>query len=116
MVMSAGTLIGDPVRNRAGEDLGKVEEIMLDCDSNRIAYAVLSFGGFLGMGEKLFAIPWPALEVDTVNHALILDRAKDRLENAPGFDKDNWLDMADYRWGKTVHEHYGQRPYWVAAQ
>lgn len=67
------------------------------------------------MGDKLFAIPWAALELDTVNECFILDVDKKRLENAPGFEKDSWPDMADYRWGKTVHEHYGQRPYWAAA-
>ena len=62
-VMDAATLIGDNVVNSSGEDLGKIEAIMLDVTSGRIAYAVLSFGGFLGMGTKLFAIPWPALEI-----------------------------------------------------
>src|SRR2546426_6110910 len=63
-VLSASTLAGDSVRNAAGEDLGKIDEIMIDIPSGRVAYAVLSFGGFLGMGDKLFAIPWDALKVD----------------------------------------------------
>ncbi len=64
-VLSASTLTGDRVRNAAGEDLGKVEEIMLDVPGGRIAYAVLSFGGMLGIGDKLFAVPWSALRLDT---------------------------------------------------
>lgn len=111
-VLSADTLEGDKVVNRQGEDLGKVEAIMLDTDSGRIAYAVLSFGGFLGMGEKLFAIPWGALKVDTVNEQVVLDVDKQRLENAPGFDKSNWPQMADRKWATTIHSHYGTRPYW----
>ena len=112
-VLSASTLTGDSVVNRQGEDLGKIEDIMLEAGSGRVAYAVLSFGGFLGMGDKLFAIPWGALEVDTVNERFILDTPKDRLESAPGFDKDAWPDMADRSWGESIYTHYGQRPYWL---
>ncbi len=111
-VMSAGTLTGDRVRNAAGEDLGKIEEIMLDLLSGRIAYAVLSFGGFLGIGDKLFAVPWDQLQVDEENHEFVLNVDKERLENAPGFDKDNWPDMADPDWGTQVYSHYGSKPYW----
>lgn len=63
-MLSASTLSGDTVRNAAGDDLGSVKEIMVDIPSGRVAYAVLSFGGFLGMGDKLFAVPWSALTVD----------------------------------------------------
>ena len=106
-VMSAGTLAGDRVRNSAGEDLGKLEEIMLDVPTGRVAYAVLSFGGFLGMGNKLFAIPWQALELNERDKEFILNVDKQRLENAPGFDKDNWPDMADPAFGKKIDDYYG---------
>jgi hypothetical protein len=76
-----------------------------------VAYAVLSFGGFLGMGEKLFAVPWSALTLDTVNKRFVLDASKERLESAPGFDKDHWPDMADTTWAKEVHDYYGVTPY-----
>lgn len=112
-VLSAGTLAGDSVRNRAGDGLGKIEEIMLDLESGRVAYAVLSFGGFLGIGDKLFAVPWEALELNTAEHEFILDVDKQTLQNAPGFDKDNWPDMADLTWAAQVHAHYGQDPYWT---
>jgi len=111
-VLSASTLAGNAVRNTAGEDLGKMEEIMIDIDSGRVAYAVLSFGGFLGMGNKLFAVPWNALRVDTGEHQFILNVDKQVLEKAPGFDKDNWPDMADVNWGTQIHSHYGYQPYW----
>jgi sporulation protein YlmC with PRC-barrel domain len=110
--LSASTVIGDSVRNGAGEDLGTIKEIMLDIDSGRIAYAVLSFGGFLGLGDKLFAVPWNALRLDSVNHAFVLDVAKRTLENAEGFDKDNWPDMAEPSWGRRIHRYYGTQPYW----
>jgi len=111
-VLSASTLIGDSVHNNAGEKLGKVEELMMDLEQGRVAYAVLSFGGFLGMGNKLFAIPWDAFTLDTDEHSFILNVPKDRLESAPGFDKDDWPDFADRKWGQTIHSYYGTRPYW----
>jgi hypothetical protein len=110
--MDADTLIGDSVVNAAGEDLGEVKAIMLDVESGRIAYAVLSFGGFLGMGNKLFAIPWSALTLDAGEKRFVLDIAKERLNNAPGFDKDHWPSMVDASWATKLHEFYGVRPYW----
>ncbi len=101
-VMSASTLIGDKVVNEADEDLGKIEEIMLHVPSGRIAYAVLSFGGFLGMGDKLFAIPWEALKLDEDRKCFVLGIDKGKLKNAPGFDKDHWPDMADPTWGNQI--------------
>src|SRR5579885_3668021 len=111
-VLSASTLTGDRVRNTAGEDLGKIEEIMIDLESGAVAYAVVSFGGFLGMGDKLFAVPWSALELNADEHEFILDVDKQTLENAPGFDKDNWPDFADTTFGAAVHSHYSEVPYW----
>src|SRR6188768_1659113 len=94
-VLSSSSICSDHVKNTAGEDLGKIEDLMVDLDSGRIAYAVLSFGGFLKMGNKLFAIPWQALTADTINKVFVLNVDKSVLENALGFDKDNWPDMAD---------------------
>jgi sporulation protein YlmC with PRC-barrel domain len=111
-VMDAATLIGDDVVNDSGEDLGKIEAIMLDVSGGRIAYAVLSFGGFLGMGDKLFAIPWSALTLDTDNKCFILSVDKERLDTAPGFDKDHWPAMADPTWASDLHRYYDARPYW----
>lgn len=112
LIISAGTLMGNRVHNAAGEDLGKIEEIMIDVNGGRIAYAVLSFGGFLGIGDKLFAVPWDALVLELTGQRFILDVDKQVLENAPGFDKDNWPDMADASWHSEIHTHYGRTPYW----
>jgi sporulation protein YlmC with PRC-barrel domain len=112
LVLSASSLKGDKVVNRQGEDLGKIEELMVDLDRGRIAYAVLSFGGFLGMGDKLFAIPWQAFSVDTAQKRLILNAKKELLEKATGFDKSNWPNMADPAWGSTLYKYYGYKPYW----
>lgn len=109
--MGANTLDGNDVYNKQDEDLGDVKEIMIDVPTGRVAYAVLSFGGFLGMGEKLFAVPWSALKLDTVNKRFVLDVSKERLKEAPGFDKDAWPDMADPTWVKGIHSYYGVTPY-----
>jgi sporulation protein YlmC with PRC-barrel domain len=111
-VLSASTLTGDRVRNSAGEDLGKVEQIMIDIPSGRVAYAVVSFGGFLGIGDKLFAVPWNALRIDEGEHEFVLNIDRKTLENAPGFNKDSWPDMADPTFGVAIHQHYGSTPYW----
>ncbi len=106
-LLSAGTLKGTNVVNLAGENVGSLEEIMLHLDTGDVAYAVLSFGGFLGMGDKLFALPWQALTVDTVKERITVDIDKQRLENAPGFDKNAWPESADSAWLERVHTHYG---------
>ena len=114
-VLSATTITGDKVINTAGDQLGTIKELMIDLDGGLIAYAVLSFGGILGMGDKLFAIPWEAFTIDTDNHTFILNVDKEVLENAPGFDKDNWPDNAKYEagWLLGVYEYYGYSPYWM---
>jgi len=111
-LMGANTLIGNDVYNHKDEDLGDIKEIMLDMRNGTVAYAVLSFGGFLGVGEKLFAVPWNALTLDTVNERFILNVEKTRLESAPGFDKSDWPDMADPIWANEVHTYYGTEPYY----
>jgi sporulation protein YlmC with PRC-barrel domain len=111
-VMTASTLEGDDIVNRQGDKLGELEEIMLDVTSGRIAYAVLSTGGFLGLGDKLFAIPWSALTMDPENKCFILDVDKERLKQAPGFDKDHWPTMADQTWARQIHSYYRAQPYW----
>lgn len=111
-VMNASTLTGDHVVNAAGEHLGRIEAIMLDVRWGRIAYAVLSFGGFLGLHGKLFAIPWSALKLDAIQKRFVLDVDKNRLEQAPGFDKAHWPSMADPAWAAEVHAHYEAAPYW----
>ena len=106
-IMGADTLIGDGVVNAAEENLGDIKEIMLDMHTGQVAYAVLSFGGFLGIGEKLFAVPWSALHLDTVNERFVLNVDKARLKNAPGFDPGAWPDMSDVTWAKQIHTFYG---------
>src|SRR5688500_16920863 len=111
-ILAATTLLDDDVINPAGEKLGYIKEIMLDTETGRVAYAVLSFGGFLGLGDKLFAIPWGAMRLHPTDHAFVLNVSKETLKNAPGFDKDHWPDFADRAWGATIHDYYKISPYW----
>lgn len=106
-LMGANTLIGNNVINQKQEALGEIKEIMLDMRTGKVAYAVMSFGGFLGMGDKLFAVPWTALTLDTGNHGFVLNVEKEHLTNAPGFDQDAWPDMTDATWVGHLNDYYG---------
>lgn len=110
-LMGADTLIGNDVANMDNESIGDIKEIMLDVASGNIEYAVLSFGSFLGFGEKLFAVPWAALKLDTENKRFLLNIDKERLKQAPGFDKDKWPDLADTTLANDLHSYYGTKPY-----
>ena len=111
-LMSSSSLENADVKNREGEDLGNIKDFMIDCDSGNVVYAVLSYGGVLGMTDKLFAVPMPALQLDTGEKCFRLDISKEELENAPGFDKSDWPDMADPRWGTDIHRFYKAQPNW----
>jgi sporulation protein YlmC with PRC-barrel domain len=111
LFLTAKTINNDKVINTAGEHLGKIEDLMLDLQGGRVAYAALSFGGFLGLGEKLFAIPWDALQLKLHEHSILLDFPKDVLEKAEGFDKDNWP-VTNREWLATMYSYYGYQPYW----
>ena len=110
-LMGADTLIGTNVFIHEGLNLGDIKEIMLDMRTGGVSYAVLEFGGFLGLGAKLFAVPWSALTLDTVYKRFIVNMTKVQLEKAPGFDKDDWPDMADPMWEQGIHDFYGTKPY-----
>lgn len=106
-IMAADSLTGEKVVNQAGDHLGEITHIMLDISQGAIAYAVLSFGGLLGIHDKLFAVPWHSLALDVTNKWFVLNLDKDRLRNAPGFDKNHWPSMADPTWAKEVSAYYG---------
>lgn len=106
-LLSATSLMSDDVYNQKDEKLGDIKEFMLDVPSGKVCYAVLAFGGFLGMGEKLFAVPWSALTLDTTKKRFVLNVETESLANAPGFDKDYWPNMADATWAQTIHTYYG---------
>lgn len=104
--LSASTLTGDTVKNHKDESIGDLKDIMVDTTNGKIAYAVLSFGGVLGMGEKLFAVPWEALKIDGDNKQLLLNVDKEQLKDAPGFDKDHWPNFADPAFSDRMRAYY----------
>ncbi|MEO6550648.1 MAG: PRC-barrel domain-containing protein [Ferruginibacter sp.] len=102
-VLTATSIIGDKVHNRKGEHLGQIKEIMINVQEGSIEYFIIEFGGFLGIGEKLFAIPFKLLEVDPENQAFIFDQKRETLENAPGFDKEHWPETNIHYYDADAH-------------
>ena len=115
--ITTGTLIaaqkvkGTTVFNLAGETLGTVDDILIDKVSGRAIYAVMSFGGFLGMGEKYHPLPWPNLKYDDQKGGYVVNLAKERLRDAPTYDG-----SSDFKWtsdyGRTVDSYYEAPSYW----
>lgn len=110
--VKASSIIGTNVVNAKNDKLGDIKEVVIDPRSGRVAYAVVSFGGFLGMCEKLFAVPFSAFSFNGAKTQYLLDIDKKRLESAPGFDPDHWPTMADEKWNRDVYKFYGRAPYW----
>jgi hypothetical protein len=111
-LISSEKVAGTSVENTKGDSLGKIEEIMIDKVSGRVGYAVLNYGSFLGMGGKLFALPWDILKYDTKRDAYIIGIPEERLKAAPSFDDGSWPDMGDPTWGKGIHDYYGSAANW----
>ena len=108
-ILSASTISGTNVKNKKRENIGKIQDLMIDLETGDVVYAVLSFGGFLGIGDKYFAVPVEALNftIKDSNREIMLDISKERLENAPGFDKDHWPMEASPDFIQSVYDHYG---------
>jgi sporulation protein YlmC with PRC-barrel domain len=109
----ASKIIGETVVNRQSENMGKILDLVIDAKNNRVTYAVLDFGGFLGIGNKLFAIPWGAFEFSGIENKLIINVDKEKLTNAPGFDEnEEWPDFSDTLWGECIYNYYDFTPPW----
>jgi sporulation protein YlmC with PRC-barrel domain len=108
-LMTASALCGNKVVNLQDETLGQIEEIVIDVPRGRIAYAAMGSGGFLGLGERLFALPWSVLRWDAGRQCFFMDARKALFENAPGFDKDHWPTQPQL---DPMHRCYGAPPYW----
>lgn len=106
-IVNADNVIGVSVKNLQNEDLGQVEAIMIDKISGQVAYVVLSYGGFLGMGDKLFALPWGVFSYDKMDECFKISLNEEKLKNSPGFDKDNWPDMSSDAWTSSINKYYG---------
>lgn len=110
--MKASSMIGTNVVNLKHESLGDIKEMVIDPQTGKVAYAVVSFGGFFGLGEKLFAIPFSAFAYDASEKAYVLDVSKELLKAAPGFDADHWPSMSDEQWNRDLFNYYKRSPYW----
>jgi hypothetical protein len=112
-LIAADKVEGTPVKNSRGDSLGSIERVMLDKQSGKVAYAIMSFGGFLGIGESRHPLPWSVLHYDTSLDAYRVDIDKEKLKGAPTFMPDDEVDWADETWARGVHDYYGVRPYWT---
>ena len=106
---------GTAVYNRAGERLGSVQNVMIDKFSGQVAYAVMSFGGFLGIGERYHPLPWSVLTYDTGLGGYVVDLSREQLEGAPSYAANENVNWSDRGWGSQVHDYYRTRPYWDVA-
>jgi len=106
------TMLGSTVQNLQGEELGTLNDLVVNPADNRVVYGVLASGGLLGLGEKLFAVPLSALQHAAKVDTLLLDMAQERLKQAPEFNPHNWPQMTDRQWITSVYTFYGLQPYW----
>jgi sporulation protein YlmC with PRC-barrel domain len=111
-VMSVNSLSKNRVTNMNGEDLGRIEDIMVDLETGRIAFVVLSTGGFIGREARLYAIPWEALTLSLHDKKYILNITRETLANAPSFSRSNLPDSSNLAWLGDVYHYYGYEPYW----
>lgn len=106
LTLSSSSLIGDKIANLDGEELGHVKELMIDITTGEVAYVVVSFGGFMGIGDKLFAIPFVKFGIDENNKCFVLNISKEVLKEAPGFDKNHWPDFSSDEFKEQIYAYY----------
>ena len=112
VLLRSKTLFDYRVKSQQGEDLGKIEEVMIDMELGRVAYAVLSFGGFLGLGNKWVPVPWDAVVLQPDEKVLLLKIEKEKIQKAPNFEPATLPELANRQWGAVIHTYYGYPPYW----
>ncbi|MGE0716886.1 MAG: PRC-barrel domain-containing protein [Alphaproteobacteria bacterium] len=112
-LISADKVEGTSVYNRSGDHLGSIRTVMIDKPTGKVAYAVMSFGGFLGIGEKYHPLPWGILRYDRGHSGYVVDLDKKTLEDAPSYGASDTPDYDDRAWGRQVHDYYRVPPYWM---
>jgi PRC-barrel domain len=110
-LISADKVQGTPVASPAGERIGTIEKLMIDKPTGKVAYAVMSFGGVLGVGKSRYPLPWNMLEFDPDIDSYVVDLDPDRLEGAPVYEE-GATDWSDEAWGRRVHDFY-KVPFWI---
>ncbi len=111
-LISADKVEGTNVYNGTGDKLGSIDNVMIDKQTGKVAYAMMSFGGFLGLGEKYHPLPWSLLKYDTGKGGYLVNLDKRTLEGAPMYGENDTINWEDQAWGKKVHDYYGVPPYW----
>jgi len=112
-LIAGARVAGTDVYNTAGDHLGSIYDVMLDKATGKVAYAIMSFGGFLGLGEKYHPIPWSMLDYDVEKGGYVVPLTREKLEAAPMYGADGEPDWHDKEYGKRVHDYYGTMPYWM---
>lgn len=110
--LSISALSGVAVANTAGEELGKTEDYVIDLEGGHVVFAIISAGGFMGRGNRLFAVPWDALKFYPHERKFTINVDRETFRKAPSFEKSNWPDMTDRQWASEIYNYYGYRPYW----
>lgn len=111
-LIAASQVNGTAVYNARGERLGTVEDVMIDKVSGQVRYAVLSFGGFLGIGDRHYPLPWSVLNYDINQGGYLVHLDKETLENAPSYGENEAVSWDDPTWGRSVYDYYKADPYW----
>ena len=111
-LISASKVNGTAVYNTAGESIGNIYDVMIDKTSGNVAYAIMSFGGFLGMGNNYYPVPWPVLKYDTSIGGYVVNLSKEQLEAAPNYTSGDEPDWDDRGYDKQVYKYYNTNPYW----
>jgi hypothetical protein len=112
-LVSSQDMEGAAVFDPNGEEIGEIDHLMIDRTSGRVRYAVMAFGGFLGLGHSHYPLPWSSLAFDSRRQGYVADITDEQLRDAPEFSVDSW---SDRDWERRVHEHYHARPYWEEQQ
>jgi len=112
-LIAGDKVAGTAVYNRSGEHIGAIHDVMIDKPSGRVAYAVMSFGGFLGIGEDYYPIPWSLLKYQTAQQGYVVDLSRSQLEGAPSYHDGADPDWADRDYEAKLHGYYGAGPYWM---
>lgn len=105
-VVKASEITGTKVKNPSGENLGEINEVVIDKALGRVSYLVLDFGGVLGFGNKFFALPFSLFTYDKKSGDYIINVDKEKLKKSPGFDKDKWPDFSELEFITSINKYY----------
>lgn len=112
-LIPADKVEGTAVYNLSGEKLGSINNVMIDKITGKVAYADMSFGGFLGVGDRHHPLPWSVLNYDAKKEGYVVNLDKDQLKDAPAYSEGDRLNWEDEAWGRKVHDYYGVPPFWM---